>query len=123
MLHRGKIAVMKSILQQQIDSLRKRASDHLQTLDQSRINIGFQMKCIDSAMEALQAFTLPRNMDGSIRLYVPPVGLGDTIEAHKVANLFEHPMLSVVVAEPPIQIMNNYVSNGDFPFNGNDLFR
>lgn len=123
-------AMIAATLDRTIESVRASAYKHIESLDPKRVRMDDQKNSIEMALASLRAYVDWRNADGTaICMFTPPrVDAHGEVEGYEKAQVkqalsyFERPMFNVVQGVP-IQIVTDYQTTGDLPYNGLELFR
>ena len=111
---RTPLHVMLATMNAQNDALLAGVKKHLTQPTEAKFNMDEAVRSLTLALNAVKTYFQYRLEDGGVQMFAP---VDEVDEA-----LFANPMFTAV-SGVPMQITSSYLSNGEFPFKGNELFQ
>ena len=122
MRRKARPVMVESTMKRSIESLRTTVNRQLAGLNPANHDLAKLGEAIDSGLGALAAYYQYRQDDGTVLMFTPPrtAAQGAPLAVKQAWALFERPMF-VAVSGKPLQVVSDYMTTGEYPFDGRDL--
>lgn len=115
--------LLNSLMERTLVSVQQSAEAHIRTLDPQFFDLETQMESLQHSLDALRAYYTNRNSDDTVQVYsISSLAGQDESVVAKTMSLFQNPMFTGI-SGVPVQIFSNYMSTGEFPADGREIFR